>query len=74
MKTNNLQGKRFGNLVIIEDAGSDNGRTLCVPCHKLTETFAGRGMKKSYNTNIKSNIKSINTNALANVKTFDTNA
>jgi len=23
----------------------DNGRTLCVPCHKTTDTFAGRGRK-----------------------------
>lgn len=25
----------------------DNGRTLCVPCHKTTETYGGKYMKKS---------------------------
>ena len=25
----------------------DNGRTLCVPCHKTTDTYAGK-IKKSY--------------------------
>lgn len=29
----------------------DNGRTLCVPCHKKTDTYAGKGMKRSINTN-----------------------
>lgn len=24
----------------------DNGRTLCVPCHKKTDTYAGRGVKR----------------------------
>lgn len=24
----------------------DNGRTLCVPCHKKTDNFAGRGIKR----------------------------
>lgn len=24
----------------------DNGRTLCVPCHKTTDNFAGRGLKR----------------------------
>lgn len=24
----------------------ENGRTLCVPCHRATPTFAGRGMKR----------------------------
>lgn len=24
----------------------DNGRTLCVPCHKKTDTYAGRGFKR----------------------------
>jgi 5-methylcytosine-specific restriction endonuclease McrA len=24
----------------------DNGRTLCVPCHKTTDTYAGKGMKR----------------------------
>ena len=25
----------------------DNGRTLCVACHKKTNNYAGRGMKKT---------------------------
>jgi hypothetical protein len=24
----------------------DNGRTLCLPCHKKTDTYAGRGLKR----------------------------
>ena len=24
----------------------DNGRTLCVPCHKTTNTYAGKGLKR----------------------------
>lgn len=26
----------------------DNGRTLCVPCHKTTDTFAGKSNNKNY--------------------------
>lgn len=26
----------------------ENGRTLCVPCHRKTDTFAGRGFKKEH--------------------------
>ena len=25
----------------------DNGRTLCVPCHRMTDTFAGKGFKRT---------------------------
>jgi 5-methylcytosine-specific restriction endonuclease McrA len=24
----------------------DNGRTLCVPCHKTTDTYSGKGLKR----------------------------
>lgn len=51
----------------------ENGRALCVPCHKETPTYAGKGMKKSYNTNLKANIKSINTNLIGNAKSLNTN-
>jgi len=51
----------------------DNGRTLCVSCHKKTDTFAGCGMKRIYNTNLKANTKSINTNPIANTKSLNTN-
>lgn len=30
----------------------DNGRTLCVPCHKTTDTFAGRGTRQKKPVNI----------------------
>lgn len=40
----------------------ENGRTLCVPCHRKTDTYKGRATKN------------YRTNAIANVKTFDTNA
>ena len=39
----------------------ENGRTLCVPCHRKTDTFAGRATKKEL-TNLIANVKSINTN------------
>lgn len=30
----------------------NNGITLCLECHKLTDTYAGRNRKKSLNTNV----------------------
>ena len=30
----------------------NNGVTLCLDCHKLTDTYAGRNRKKSLNTNV----------------------
>ena len=31
---------------------NDNGRTLCKECHKKTDTYAGKGFKRSLNTNV----------------------
>jgi hypothetical protein len=28
----------------------NNGRTLCIPCHRMTDTYGGRGMKKDIKT------------------------
>lgn len=30
-----------------------NGRTLCVPCHKATDTYAGRGQRRAKLTELK---------------------
>lgn len=31
----------------------DNGRTLCLPCHKTTDTYAGKSNKKNYQSGLR---------------------